>query len=378
MDANEEKYVPLDPYISSLLDMVLEERWDEITMHLCAPREPLPLKSLGILLCAACLIPETPLVSFQTILAVGGKQAASFTDDSARTPLHLAVTEGAADTRPEIIQLLVRVAPETALLRDVEGLLPIEILTQKILVKEERLRYVPPHLESARAARLEANWQCAYMLVKAGSERSSTTPTTFEQQSHTLDLVGEQDNTNHAAILLPAPATHRQLMLHACLKPKHNNTSSIPLALIKRAMKRYHDQLSEVDELDGSGNLPLHLIAEQAPEEDVDDDDTDDDLLGEILNAYPPAACVRNTAGATPLDLAIASGRHWETGIGKLLQANPEALWESTVYNISDNLHPLVFATLLRHDAVSLVFGMLRAKPDLVRCHQHHHHYASD
>jgi ankyrin repeat protein len=340
---------------------------------LCAPQErPLPLKSLGILLHAACLIPETPLVSFQTILQVGGKQAASFTDDSARTPLHMAVLEGAADMRPEIIQLLVEVAPEATRQRDAEGLLPIEILTQKILMKEERQRYVQPHRISASAARLEANWQCAYMLVRASM--SSSSPTTCEQsplehQAVTDGVDGAEEEgaenddngegSNDTAIL---PVTRpRQLMLHACLKP---NDMSIPLALIKRAMKRYPDELSVVDELDG-GNLPLHLIAQQA-----DADDTDD-LLGEILNAYPPAACVRNRDGATPLDLAIQSGRQWETSIGTLLQANPNALWESTVYDIFDNLHPLVFATLLRHDAASLVFGMLRAKPGLVRCHYH-------
>jgi ankyrin repeat protein len=355
---NAEELSVFGPYVSSLLDMVLQERWEEITMHLCSSQEPLPLKSLGVLLCAACLLPETPLVILKKILAVGGSEAASFTDNNARTPLHIAVLE-AADTRPELIQLLVDAAPEASRYRDVEGLLPIEILTQKILMKEERLRYITHHPVSSRTGRdLEANWQCAYILVRAQDRQGVASSPTSESN---LDPVtglssihgGEEDGgggegTNNGA----APAA-RQPMIHACLK-----ANDIPLALIELALKRYHDQLEELDEL---GNLPLHLVAAQA-------DDTDDLLVG-ILNAYQSAACVQNNNGDMPLDLAIASGRRWETGIGKLLQVNPEALMESTVSNIPDNLHPLVFATLLQHDATSLVFGLLTSKPGLVRCH---------
>jgi hypothetical protein len=365
MDAKEEAV--LDPYVSSLLDMVLHERWEEINMHLSSPQENLPLKSLGVLLCAACILPEIPLASFKTILAVGGSEAASFTDNNTRTPLHIAILE-AADSRPELIQLLVDTAPEAARQRDVEGLLPIEILTQKILMKEERLRYITHHPVSSRTGRdLEANWQCAYILVKAaqGEQRRGlasivTSENDLDQvtglYSNSHDVDGEEDDhgegTSNTA-MIPA----RQLMLHACLK-----ANDIPLALIERAMKRYHDQLEEIDEL---GDLPLHLVAAQGQAAD----DTDD-LLGEILNAYPPAACVRNNHGAIPLDLAIASGRRWETGIEKLLQVNPEALWESTVSNIPDSIYPLIFFTLLQHDATSLVFGMLTAKPGLVRSEQ--------
>jgi ankyrin repeat protein len=356
---DDEKESILDPYVSSLLDMVLHERWEEINMHLSSPQEPLPLKSLGVLLCAACILPEIPVESFQNILAVGGSEAVSFTDNNESTPLHIAILE-AADSHPELIQLLVETAPEAARQRDVEGLLPIEILTQKILMKEERLRYITHHPVSSRTGRdLEANWQCAYSLVKAAQGkqgqgqglRLASSPTSeinigihcvySEEEVH-----GE--STNNAVI----PA--RQLMLHACLKG-----NDIPLALIERAMKRYHDQLEDIDE---HGDLPLHLVAAQGQAAD----DTDD-LLGEILNAYPPATCVRNNLGAMPLDLAIASGRRWETGIEKLLQVNPEALFESTVSVIPESLYPLIFATLLQHNATSLVFGMLTAKPDLVR-----------
>jgi ankyrin repeat protein len=365
MDAKEEPV--FDPYVSALLDMVLHERWEEINMHLSSPQKPLSLKSLGVLLCAACILPEIPLESFQTILKVGGSEAASFTDNNERTPLHIAILE-AADSRPELIQLLVDTAPEAARQRDVEGLLPIEILTQKILMKEERLRYITHHPVSSRTGRdLQANWQCAYILVKATqgkrrqgqeyaltpSSNSHLNQVTGLHSSHDVD--GEENDkddegaNNHAAM---TPA--RQLMLHACLK-----ANDIPLALIERAMKRYHDQLEEIDDL---GDLPLHLVAAQGQA-----DDTEDDLLGEILNAYPPAACVRNNRGALPLDLAIASGRRWKTGIEKLLQVNPEALMESTVSVISDSLYPLIVATLLQHDATSLVFGMLTAKPGLIR-----------
>jgi hypothetical protein len=43
-------------------------------------------------------------------------------------------------------------------------------------------------------------------------------------------------------------------MLHACFD------NDIPLALIERAMKRYHDQLEEMRR---AGPPPLHLVAAQ-------------------------------------------------------------------------------------------------------------------
>jgi hypothetical protein len=378
MDADNEEYSVFltAPYVSSLLEMVLCGRWEEMTLQLCSPQEPLPLKSLGFLLSYVCAIPESPLVIFKTILEVGGSEAAAFTDSDGSTPLHLAVMQ--ADTRPELIQLLVDAAPKTVRQRDIEGLLPIEILTQKILMKEERLRYIITHEQSAtepsRTGRIiEANWQCAYILVTAQGRRNILSSPAIENNNnnrdhhyhhHADDAADQEDDqegvnnndSNDDAAAVPA----RQLMLHACLK-----ASDIPLALIERAMKRYHDQLHELDEL---GNLPLHLVAAQSQAGDDNDTDTED-LLGEILNAYQPAASVRNNNGAMPLDLAIASGRQWETGIRKLLQVHPDALVETTVSHIPDTLWPLVFATLLRHDAPSLVFGMLAAKPGLVRCH---------
>lgn len=343
MDAAEESV--FDPYVSSLLDMVLLSQWEEIAIHLSSPQEALPLKILGLILCALL---------------------------------------ESSDTRPELIQLLVDTAQTAVRQRDMEGLLPIEILTQNILMKEERLRYITHHPVSYRTGRdLEANWECAYILVRAaaqGTQGQGIESSPYTSESHLDQRItglssnshgvegdededdhGDGDGTDNNAAIIPT----RKFMLHACLK-----ANDIPLALIERAMKRYHDELDVIDEL---GDLPLHLVAAQGQAAD-----DADDLLGEILNAYPPAACARNNIGAMPLDLAIASGRRWETGIGKLLQVNPEALVESAVSHIPDNLYPLAFAILLQHDAASLVFGMLTAKPGLVRSYRATRLNASD
>jgi hypothetical protein len=342
----DEAFATSDPYLSLLIDMIFEDELDQVSRRLLTTENlPVPLSSLGIILNAACCKPDTSVDHFQAVLSVGGQAAASFADQYSRTPLHVAVRHLA---RPAaVVQLLVDAAPDTVLRRDAEGLLPIDILTQKILMKEERLRYLSHRAGARDRQALDSTWQCAFILAMA--QGPLVVPTE-------IDRVNGQEADNENAPVAPL----RPLVLHACLK-----ANDIPLALIERGMKRYHDQLQEPD---CQGNLPLHLVTAKAPPDvQLDGEEDSDDLLGEILYSHQAAASVRNLAGAMPLDLAIASGRLWETGISKLLHAHPKALAETTVSTVPDSLFPLLFGKLVQQDALSVAFATLVAKPSVIR-----------
>ena len=51
-----------------------------------------------------------------------------------------------------------------------------------------------------------------------------------------------------------------------------------------------------------------------------------DDLLAMFLQAYPEAAHTRDKDGKSALQLAVESGKPWSAGVGRLFDANPEAI----------------------------------------------------
>lgn len=221
--------------------------------------------------------------------------------------------------RPDLVRILVETTPECLQLRDIEGLRPIEILTQKILMKEERFRYVG---RSGRRTAdderiLQDHWECARLLSiqHAGGGINPDTP-----------------------------------LLHTFLL-----ASDTPLALRERALRRYGDQLRLQDRT--TGNLPLHCVAGQVPAEDID-------LLDEVLNGYKEGAQRRNGEGKWPFDVALAAGRSWNRGIMNLLSAYPAAVENM---NIPIEHFPTIFDELdQRENGTTFVHAFLRVNPDLI------------
>jgi hypothetical protein len=255
-----------------------------------------------------------------------------------QTPLHVAVQ--CIPDQLGIIQCLIYAAPETAQQRDGQYLRPIDVLCQTIIMKEERIKYNNTHDDRRRQQQqtmVNDLWECARMLAQASRLKKAdpaiqTTTTTTIQPT-----------------------------VHACL-----HAVDFPLALIERAMKRYMEQLGQAD---AEGDLPLHIMARQAPpppEEDSDDGDDDDDggmlLLDELVSLYPPAAAKWNHQRQIPLDVAIASGRRWRTGIRQLLEAHPAGI-ESR--GIPLRVYPLIFEKLIQEKQFHMVFGILQGKPEL-------------
>lgn len=328
--------VPTDPaeaYIHSLMGALLREEWEQVLSQLGRAADvltsPSETRELGVLLGAACFKPSVPLEFFRQCLSID-RRAATYQDGGLRTPLQMVVMYL---DRPDLVRILVETTPECIHLRDIEGLRPIEIVTQKILMKEERFRYVG---RSGRRTEddeqsLRDHWECARLM---SLQHAASAGEGEGQERHRRQL---HPDTPLLHTFLQAPDT--------------------PLALRERALRRYSDQLQLPDGV--SGNLPLHCMAQQVPQEDMDD------LLDEVLNRYKDGARKRNNEGLWPLDLAIAAGRTWDSGIATLLDAFPQAVDNM---NIPVEQFPMIFEELERRgpNGTTIVFAFVRVNPELI------------
>jgi ankyrin repeat protein len=277
-----------------------------------------------------------------------------------QTPLHVAVQ--CIPDHLDIIQCLISAAPETVQQRDCQYLRPIDITCQKIIMKEELIKYnmhTTYTTHDRQFVLVHHLWECARLLAQASrrcycSCLSTTTRKEDASTSTTTDQI-------QAATAATAIATIQEPMVHACLQ-----AVDFPLALTKRAMKRYIQQLGQAD---ATGDLPLHIMARQAPPSHEGEGDGDDMLLlllGELIASYPAAAKEWNHQRQIPLDVAIASGRTWRTGIRQLLEAHPAGI-ESR--GISVRVYPLILEKLIQEEEFQIIFGILKGKPELYQQH---------
>jgi hypothetical protein len=121
--------------ISDCMDLLFEDNFEELLNALrrdfnhFLPHFP---KRFGVLLGAASYRSAVPLEVFSAILSID-PTTALFQDSLNRTPLHMIVMH--AD-RPDMVRVLVEASSECVHVTDLEGLRPIDILTQRILMKE--------------------------------------------------------------------------------------------------------------------------------------------------------------------------------------------------------------------------------------------------
>lgn len=360
--------------LDTVIDMVYEGDWKRVESTLQnTDHFDFPLSNLGMLLNAALCNNNSSAGNIKTILRAGDSaKAASFGDRNSRTPLHIAVMH--LDRPARVVQLLVDAAPDTVFRRDTEGMRPIDILTQKIVKKEERLRYLANHHRTTGGVCvtgrdqvvLNDKWECARILATIMQQTPAAAAVSRAME---MDQDNSSSGSNGAGADVAAVAVTDQqveqqepLMLHQVLK-----AIDIPLALVQRALLRFAGQLQQADSL---GNLPLHVVASKAPDADQEvGDEDDDDVLGNVLKAYPDAVSVRNLTGAMPLDLAIAAGRRWKSGIGQLVKAYPIALVNTTAERrVSDAALPnMLSEMMMRHESVDEVFFFLKAQPELMK-----------
>lgn len=273
------------------------------------------------LLATACSNPRVPVDVVQSVLRLDPQAAALPDELDHRTALHIVVERS---DRTDLVQSLVDAAPFCVQVRDDEGLRPIDILTQKIIMIEERIRYLGKRNDNDQE--LLDNWESARALVTAHAK------------SKRNRLVERKEQLSQ-----------QTRFLHCYLQ-----ATDVPLSLIERAIRRYEFELALPD---AEGNLPLHHIAARLPTDDADD------LLPDILSNYPKAASTRNRCGQWPFNIALQAGREWDSGLSLLLDSFPGALEN---LDFTPTSIPLIIREFQRRGRSWLIFVLLRLNPGAV------------
>lgn len=346
--------------VPTLFDLVREERWEVMSerlentppivvrdqtdpsdneddapgdtiLHVVAGMERVPVQVVEKIISRILTI-ESSIASLRNCLQ--------------QTPLHIAVFS--IPERTDVIERLYHACPENVQARDALRLRPIDIITERIIMLEEVIKYSTRE-EVDWDGMIKRFWESVGVLVGAS-------------KSGQCSKDGNDDETTR---------TTSPLLLHACLRSK-----DVPFALTDRAMKHNKGQLELVDD---NGDLPLHTVSRIPPpvrrratsnpeEEEDDDDDSDDedddngegDFMNRILSAYPQAAAQYNHAHQLPLIVAIESGRKWNSGISRLLEVYPSAIQDA---HLPLNIFPFMFERLSSQPDIT--YRILQSLPDV-------------
>ena len=228
-DASEspEQIKKIEAFFTDLLELVFGEEWALLQERVerQAPSiltTPEHLCRLGSVLGTASCIQSVPLSLFESVLQVAGTGALTFTDASGRTPFHMELLHL---DRPDITKFLCRACPSLVHIRDTESLRGIDILTQKILMKEEHLRYLKDRATAADHQSLADCLECARLVTLYHGQAADTTTVTATMDND-LDLP----------------------MMHACCLAR----SDVPLSLVERTVRRYGAEQAEVQDAKGN------------------------------------------------------------------------------------------------------------------------------
>lgn len=451
---------PFPEPLQYLLDLLDQNCWDEFLKQLNHLRIEPPLSSqcqthlerpslsalslspltLGALLSSVCCRPSTIPVSIVQHLLELNPRAALFAEEASLwTPMHLVVMSletsidetvdkvrrstppppgtktdqltasqtSAAASPIAMVKCFLKhpVSMECIERRDAEGLRPIDILTQRILMKEERAKYASPHHhhhyplhQNGRSAAsssdaaphpsvmppsstfaLDNHWECARLIVIAHcylqllhkkrrilqpNDQQPDHPVITNENTSTdyriernADKQGDDNPSqlDHENLFVDIPINMDSMcIVHALL---YSIDADLPLALTERAIRKFHHQLAWPM---AQGNLPLHWIMAQprsryrhatgsfsAMEEEYDESASYNTLAlleDLILKQYPFAAKICNDQNQLPLHMAWSVGRRaWDTGVWNLLQVYPQGIQH---LDIVDAHFPLVYAEI--------------------------------
>jgi hypothetical protein len=311
-----------------LFDLVRDQKWKELKAELLDLRDPRllllmdPSSSItqdgGNLLQMVCACHDVPLCIVEALLEAGGPELSiqhSLHGD--QTPLHAAVD---ADASPDVIRLVVQSNREAVSMVDSMGLRPLDYLSQKIIMKEERRKYDSDESQQADdEEQLEQLWSSAFMMIRA---------------------------------LGPEDYAEEEPLLHACVFAG----SLCPVSLRERVMKRCEDQLQLMD---SQGNTPLHIASSLPPI----DDEEDAELITELLQVSPDAVSVRNNDGKLPFEVAVDAGRPWGT-LRPLFESYPEVLLKE---DIPPQYYAPIFAEMNKKVSKDAFLTVVTAMPDLFK-----------
>lgn len=252
--------------------------------------------------------------------AVGvASSMAMLTDNHGDTPLHKCVY--CMPERDDIAAYLVQQAPAAVLARNRMNYLPIDLLSNRIIMKEEVTKYSD---KTSLKDEMERMWKTVLCLTHSSR---------------------------------PATVHFRQPLVHSCLV-----SPAFPDSLLHRAVQRYPEQLRIPNQ---NGDLPLHLAAKLPPPTQDEDDDASgtesDDVFIFLLIRYKEATSVLNHQGLSPLALAIQFGHGWQSGtIRSALDVCPEAVGQ---LNLPPKVLPFLLERLVNENRLKATYGVLQAVP---------------
>jgi hypothetical protein len=105
---------------------------------------------------------------------------------------------------------------------------------------------------------------------------------------------------------------------HGILVPVLNLLSYLPTGVLQLVVDAYPESVKQRDA--ATGQLPLLLAASVVAK------DKSTEAIAILLDAFPEASRVPDNSGRTGLELAVASGKHWDEGVDRLFDAAPEYL----------------------------------------------------
>eukprot|EP00977_Amphora_coffeiformis_P002071 scaffold394_cov166-Amphora_coffeaeformis.AAC.3 len=146
----------------------------------------------------------------------------------------------------------------------------------------------------------------------------------------------------------------------------------LPNEVLSMAVTMHPDCLTSED--DSTKRLPL-LKAAASP---MSSRQRSDEVISLLLESYPAGAMTRDLDGKTALHLALESGKPWTAGVGRLFDANPDAIYWTDNNCLAPALSAATFTVIHTEGNASKELedenplGLLTPKEkEILRCRRH-------
>jgi hypothetical protein len=348
-----------------LLTLIHNEDWEAVTLWI--PRiadlkynDDSGIDPRFLVLTSLCQSAKAPLYLYQDILS-----RIDLSDTKRpfmRTLLHHWLETSFHTGSPQVVSIILEADPQSIHVNDLEGLRPIDIVTQMILMWEERSKY-------SNQDSLTEDSSVVLRVNNLHATHSSIDKNMIKRK--------REDSWESVRRILVAHAqsVHKRIAIPPDLPLVHASLASspdIPYALVERVLRLYGPKswLSMAAPL----GTPLHWIAatreteQQTPAINMSNayspySPIDDEWLVRVLDSCPSAAQCINQTGQSALETAWAARRTWSTGCRDLLEANPSVLCKYK------SQWSFLLPVLVQKSATSIVWSLLVLHPEIAVQH---------
>jgi ankyrin repeat protein len=310
---------------SSLIDLARMQHWSSVLERAAYKRKEARHQDADGLLPLHWAASGGPPVEVVDALLQAYPKGASAVDLEGSTALHFACHYGA---NASVVEVLLRTHPDSIRMQDKHGRSPLYHAVDKranlqvieLLVRADPSLItnpcLPPNAELAAKVRardgrplehrtpLFMAWAQVVMASRSSSRIKNNT-----RLWEKADLLLQTAYAYHTSQHIIYRMVHAAVRLDTYLPPQ----------LLALALELYPGQLTARDE---EGRVPLAVAA--ATHQLFTSRSRD--VVTHLLQTHPEAAEMVDTAGNTPLALALASGKAWNAGVQELFAASPDAI----------------------------------------------------